>query len=299
MVGKLFQDRGLQSGDIRRVARHIGGLVVVSGLRRHIHIKLHAGTPFRDTDPDHESMFEPVRSTVWSQQDRVNAINGLFTVIFRAVVMFLRAVPGLMAGHFTLLPSTRAESAGKGSNVARMRLLAGHPRMIGWRQAITEPHAAAKARPVSSHAATRPAGRIRCAGAAANRSMALKAGVLESGTLKAVAGSSVPGNGSGIGASAADSRSGIHSAPQRAQRTVRPGFSRSAGTSYAAAQLGQAMCMKARYDGYEPYRGLSRRWQISFGRISFNRHRRREHVSRRDAHGGTRWRSVNSIHAEL
>jgi hypothetical protein len=60
-----------------------------------------------------------------------------------------------------------------------------------------------------------------------------------------------PSRGSSWGSNWGSNRAshcGFHSVPQPEQRADRPGFMRAAGTSYSAAQLGQAIRMETRYD---------------------------------------------------
>jgi hypothetical protein len=64
------------------------------------------------------------------------------------------------------------------------------------------------------------------------------------------------GSGSSGGAVGSAAVTGFHETPHLAQRTDRPGFMRSSGTSYSAAQLGQTICMETRYDAARIITGM-------------------------------------------
>ena len=188
-------------------------------------------------------MFEPFGSTVSVKLGR-----------FRRNPQKCDARPGVIWNppdvipyrrHFASLPALcKGGGIGRSTGV-RIRLLGGHVRTIASRQttAATAPPASttivstqAPIKPVRDDAAERDAGR---------RSTAAMAGA------DTAAGSGRASTATSAGAVSATTSSttsaAIHSPPQRAQRTILPAFTRDAGTSYSAAQLGQAMRMKSRY----------------------------------------------------
>ena len=119
--------------------------------------------------------------------------------------------------------------------IPKIRALGGHTRTMSARQAIAAAAPAIRTPKVKTQAA---ASATECPGwrcAAARRSIAVNAG-------NAAAGSGVCAGGASAGADVCSiSCTAAHCSSQRAHRTVRRCFSRSAGTSYAAAHLGQTI----------------------------------------------------------
>jgi hypothetical protein len=211
----------------------------------------------------------------------VGAFITVISVTFYENVTYLRAMRGFMAFYGRVLPDISADWAGAGSNTVKMRLLAGHACIIAVRQITAEVPAPARTRNDISQATASATWRGGRDGDAASRSMAVTAG----GDGMTGGGSACAGAGGSGGETGRDSGTGFHMVSQRAQRTDRPGFIRPSGTSYLAAQPGQAICMKIRYDAARTIDGMPAHVANEFCRSKRN--------------GGNRRSLVDSAHAEI
>jgi hypothetical protein len=133
----------------------------------------------------------------------------------------------------------------------RMRLPAGQARTIASRHVSAAVAPAARTTKVRTHAATKVKGRAGGAAWAARRSIADTVGPSAKGssTGRSAAAFAIVGAGGDSGIS----RTGTHWSPQREQRTTLRGVRRAAGTSYSAAQAGQAIRMKTHDEKGQPY----------------------------------------------
>jgi hypothetical protein len=136
-----------------------------------------------------------------------------------------------------------------------MRPLGGQTRMMSPRQAIVAAVVAAKTASVKTHAPMSPACEGGTGVEAASRSIAVMDGKVGDNSGNA---GSLGTAASGAGRCCSASRTAIHSPPHRTQRTTFCGGSREAGTSYAAAQLGQAI----RIEAYRAMGWYSKDWII-------------------------------------
>jgi hypothetical protein len=141
-------------------------------------------------------------------------------------------MPGYLAVHSGFLPAVCADWGGGSLKGARMWALGGQARMAACRQISTEPRVPASTTKVNAHATSKAIEGGAGGGTADSRSIALIASTDTDG-------SSGCRNSSGSAAALY-----THSPPQRVQRIFLPGFRRDAGTSYVAAQVGQAIRMK-------------------------------------------------------
>jgi len=143
---------------------------------------------------------------------------------------------------------------------AKMRRLGGHARMMSARQTIIAVSDAAKKINVMTQAAANHTGDGATLPDTAGRAIG---GATGGGAEKA--GST--GSGGAVSASgtvSTASRTGTHSPPHRTHRTFLCGGRREAGTSYSAAQLGQAIRIDIHYPNVQISVGLTRRGAKQF-----------------------------------
>jgi hypothetical protein len=129
----------------------------------------------------------------------------------------------------------------------RMRPAGGHARVRGSRQTNTPAAAAVRITNVMIQAARRVAGLVGRGAAPASRSIAVIDGNGSDAATCAVSSFARTSAGSSKAGGSSGSRMAIHSPPQRAQRTIRRGVKRDAGTSYSAAHLGQTIRIRTCY----------------------------------------------------
>ena len=136
----------------------------------------------------------------------------------------------------------------RGSTRPNTRLLAGQARTSGSRQTMAALTEATRATNVMTQAATRLTGARLWGVVAASRSMAVTNGNAGPGAASySTSGSARNSSGSGSVVPGAVASDASQSPPQRAQRTLRCGVIRDAGTSYSAAQLGHTIRIDTHY----------------------------------------------------
>jgi hypothetical protein len=177
-------------------------------------------------------MFTPSASTVCIGWRVVCWVSGAVLAIWHTDVAKIGAMPEYPAVHSDFLPAICADWGGGWLKGARMWVLGGQARMAACRQITAEPRAPASTTKVNAHATSKAVDGGTGGGTADSRSIALIAGTASNGSA---------GSRNSSGSAAAMY---THSPPQRVQRIFLPGFRRDAGTSYVAAQVGQAIRMK-------------------------------------------------------
>ena len=144
----------------------------------------------------------------------------------------------------------------------KMRRLGGHARMMSARQTIVAASDAAKKINVMTQAAANHTGD----GASLPDTAGPAIGGVTGGGAE-MTGSTGSGKAASVSGSVSiASRTGTHSPPHRTHRTFLCGGRREAGTSYSAAQLGQAIRIDIHYPNVQISVGLTRRGAKQFQR---------------------------------